>query len=201
MKRTVIGVVGPIASGKGFLAEYLKSRGFFMLTLSDRLREEADRLGIARTRENLVAIGNRWRHEFGSEVLAKRSVALIPKEAKQVVIDGIRNPGEIVFLREFWKATIIGVDAAAQLRLDWYLERAKRRGEDTASEEAFWKANNRDLGLGEDTLGQQGKLCLELADIRIVNDGTAKFPERIRTILQEKLGLNPEGNTVGKEKW
>lgn len=200
MKRTVIGVVGPIASGKGFLAEYLKSQGFFMVTLSDRLREEADRLGVARTRENLVAIGNQWRREFGSEVLAKRSVALIPEEAKQVVIDGIRNPGEIVFLRDFWNATIIGVDAAAELRLNWYLERAKRRGEDTASEAEFWKANDRDLGLGEDALGQQGKLCLELADIRMVNDGTVKFSEGIRMVLQERLGLKLEGGSLDKER-
>ncbi len=189
MNRIILGIVGPIASGKGFLAEYLEVKGFLKLTLSDRLREEADRLGMARTRENLVAIGNGWRREFGADVLAKRSVALIPKDSSRVVVDGIRNPGEITFLREFWGARIIAVDALPSLRLKWYLERAARRGEDGASEADFWKANDRDLGLGEKSFGQQGKLCLELADIRIENDGTENFLMEIQMVLQ-KLGLS-----------
>lgn len=188
MKRIIIGVVGPIASGKGYLADYLKGRGFFALTLSDRIREEADRRGLPRTRDNLVAIGNEWRHEFGLDILAKKSLALVTKQTKLIVIEGIRNPGEIAFLKDFWGALIVGVDAPEELRLRLYLERAKLRGEDTATEDEFWRVNDRDLGKNEDKFGQQGKACFEMADVKLENDGTDKFLTLFESVLRRLKG-------------
>lgn len=200
MKRIVIGLVGPISGGKGFLGEYLAGRGFFYTSTSDRVREEADRRGQPKIREILQNIGNDLRTTFGVAVLVERSLLLIPEETEMVVIDGIRNPGEVLFVKEQMGGVIIGVDAPVELRLKLYLERAKRRGEDGATEADFWQANNRDLGIGEDALGQQSKATFEMSDFVINNDGMERMMRECNKLLQEKFGIDLEGKMRGNEK-
>jgi hypothetical protein len=133
--------------------------------------------------------------------LAERTVARITGDAKLIVISGIRNPGEILFLKDTLGITIVGVDAPVELRLRWYLERAKGRGEDGATEEDFWRANARDLGEGEDLNGQQGAMCLSIADHMIENDGTGRFLLESVEFLESRFGLDFEGRKKrGKEK-
>lgn len=201
MKRVAIGLVGTISCGKDFLAAFLEELGFTNLSLSDRVREEADRRDLVRERSTLQNVGNDLREVFGAQVLAERTAAMIPDDAKLIVISGIRNPGEILYLKDNLEITIIGVDAPVELRLKWYLERAKKRGEDRATEEDFWRANARDLGQGEDLNGQQGAMCLELADHMIQNDGTGRFLLESVEFLEGKFGLDFEGRKKrGKEK-
>lgn len=200
MKRVVVGLVGPIASGKGFLAKYLVANGFSHFSLSDRVREEVDLRGLKRERETLQDVGNELRANFGGCVLAVRTATLIPEEVELVVVEGIRNPSEVNYLREVFGITIIGVDAAIELRLAWYLERAKSRGEDEVTAESFYRANARDLGEGEGTYGQQGGECLRLADIRLFNDGTDRFLREGGEALRRRLSLNLEGGESEKER-
>ena len=125
MKRVVIGLVGPIASGKGFLAEFLIKKGFAYWSLSDRVREETDRRGLPRERGILQDIGNELRLSFGPVVLVRQTLALISDAAELVIIDSIRNPMELDFLKALG-TVIVGVDASVENRLGWYLERAKK---------------------------------------------------------------------------
>ncbi len=200
MNRIVIGLVGPIASGKGFLGEYLGSHGFFYISTSDRVREEADRRGVGKTRDNLQDIGNELRENFGVTVLVERCLVLIPAETDLIVIDGMRNPGEARFVKEQMGGSIIGVDASAELRLRWYLERAKRRGEDGITEADFWRANNRDLGMGENHLGQQGGVTFLMSDRVVFNDGSDRMMRECEEWLREKFRVELEGKRHwGKE--
>lgn len=193
MNRIVIGLVGPIASGKGFLGKYLENRGFCYTSTSDRVRDEAHRQGISPTRENLQDIGNQLRENFGVEVLVVRCLTLISNEADLVVIDGMRNPGEVRFVKEQLGGCIIGLDAPEELRLKWYLERAKRRGEDGVTEADFWKANNRDLGIGENSFGQQGSATFMMSDRVIFNDGSDRMIRDCEGWLSEVCGIELEG--------
>lgn len=193
-KRIVIGLVGPISGGKGFLGEYLACRGFFYTSTSDRVREEADRRGMPKVREVLQDIGNELRTAFGGAVLVERSLLLIPTKAKLVVIDGIRNPSEALYIKDEMKGVIIGVDAPTELRLRLYLARAKKRGEDGTTEADFWKANNRDQGDGEDAMGQQSKATFALSDMVIQNDGTERMMRECDAWLKKKFGLNLESH-------
>lgn len=193
MNRIIIGLVGPIASGKGFLGKYLESRGFCYTSTSDRVRDEAKRQGIDPVRENLQNIGNQLREDFGVEVLVMRCLTLISSEANLVVIDGMRNPGEVRFVKEQLGGSIIGIDAPAELRLKWYLARAKSRGEDGVTEADFWRANNRDLGMGENSVGQQGRETFLMSDRVIINDGSDRMMRECEGWLREKFGVELEG--------
>lgn len=193
MNQIIIGLVGPIASGKGYLGKYLEERGFFYTSTSDRVRDEAYRLGISLTRKNLQDIGNELRENFGVEVLVLRCLTLIPDEAKLVVIDGMRNPGEVRFVKDQLGGQIIGIDAPAELRLRWFLERAKRRGEDGVTEADFLRADSRDLGVGESSLGQQGSMTFLMSDGVIFNDGSDRMMRECEGWLREKFGIELEG--------
>ncbi|KKS94688.1 MAG: hypothetical protein UW68_C0010G0012 [Candidatus Collierbacteria bacterium GW2011_GWB1_44_6] len=201
MKRTAIGLVGPIASGKGEVVKYLKNLGFICFSLSDRVREEAFSLGIPPQRENLQNIGNSLRNTFGSHILAERSLELLSGDEELLVFDGLRNPSEIEFLCESLDIHIIGINASEENRLKWYLERAGIRGEDGLTEADFHLANNRDLGQSEPESGQQVSVCLEMADEIIQNDGSKRhLREAVDYLLISEFGISPEGLRHSKEK-
>ena len=74
-----------------------------ILSLSQEVREEAKKRGMALERKTLQDIGNLMRIEEGSASLAKRIIKKIDK-TKDYIIDGIRNSGEVEeFKKSFWK--------------------------------------------------------------------------------------------------
>lgn len=181
--QIVIGLVGPIASGKGTISEYLKSQGFKYFSLSDVVREETQARGLEMTRKNLQDVGNDLRENFGGAVLVNRLEERIQKE-DFVVIDGIRNPEEIFAIKENFKGKIVNISAYKNRRIERYLERAKVRGEDDASVSGFKRIDERDLGKGEDTHGQQVQACIDLADFTLKNNETIKeFHQNCRDML------------------
>lgn len=201
MKKIVIGLVGPIASGKSEVAKYLKSLGFTYLSLSDRVREEVNTRGLALSRENLQNVGNDLRESYGGSILAQRTLELLGEGDEPLVIDAIRNPDEVDFLREALDIDIIGITASTENRLRWYLSRAELRGEDGLSETDFQRANDRDLGLGESDSGQQVGRCLAMADFVIPNTGSKKsLLEDVDYYLILEQGFSPEGARRSQEK-
>lgn len=169
--QIVIGLVGPIASGKGTIAEFLKSKGFVYYSLSDVVRDEATRRGLELSRKNLQDVGNDLRERFGGAVLVERLAELISKQ-EFVVIDGIRNPQEIEAIKTDFGGKIVAITAYKNRRLERYIKRAQTRGEDSASKGAFEKVDARDQGVGEDKNGQQGQECIDLADFYLKNNDT-----------------------------
>jgi len=172
MNKIVIGLVGPIASGKGVLIDHLKDFGFDVYSLSDEVRKEARTRNLSLTREVLQNLGNELREKFGDQVLAERALFSAIRVEKNLVFDSIRNPGEIFYLRNFTDIKIVGVDAPPEIRAKWYLQRAKERGEDVPDLDHFFKVSLRDSGFRENTSGQQVDKCLQLADIKLHNTGT-----------------------------
>lgn len=169
--QIVIGLVGPIASGKGTISEYLQSLGFEYFSLSNVVREETTARGLEMTRENLQDVGNELRETFGGAVLVHRLEERIRK-ADFVVIDGIRNPEEIYAIKNNFGGKIVAISAFKNRRVERYLERAKVRGEDDVSLSSFKKIDARDLGKGEANSGQQVQACIDLADFTLKNNGS-----------------------------
>jgi len=169
--QIVLGLVGPIASGKGTISEYLKSQGFKYFSLSNVVREETQNRGLEMTRENLQDVGNDLRENFGGSVLVDKLVDRIKKE-DFVVIDGVRNPLEIQAIKNSLNGKIVNISAYKNRRVERYLERAKVRGEDDASITSFKKIDARDLGQGESNSGQQVQACIDLADFSLKNNGS-----------------------------
>jgi len=177
----IIGITGTKASGKGILCEILREKGFIYSSTSDRVREEASSRGMENyTIKNLQDIGNELRDNFGLGILVKRTLEKL-KNSKNCVIDGIRNSGEIQELKK-QNAIIIAVDAPDKQRFERLIKRA--RHSDPKTWEEFLEMEKRDLGKNELTSGQQVSKCMEIADYKIINEGTL---EELKTKIEYLL--------------
>ena len=195
MKQVVVGVVGPIASGKGELVKTLEIKGFARYSLSERIREELVKQGFEETRENLQDMGDKLRHRYGDDALVLSTLEKVSKSGKRVVIESIRNPAEIVSLRQCLDAFILGINASQEKRFEYIL--ARGRDGDPETWEEFKALDDREIAIQAES-SQQVEKCLKMADRVIQNEGTLEdLRESIEGVLQD-LGI--EGVSVDKER-
>ena len=170
-KYLLIGLTGTNGAGKGEAARYLRTRGYDYLSLSDVIRDHLRAEGKPETRDNLIAAGNALRREFGPDVLARRVLARV---TGPTVIDSIRNPAEVAFLRLQPGFLLLAIDAPAGQRV----ARVRRRGrEESAETEAAFKRKEEEER-SADPAAQQLHLCMAMADVAIINDGALEDLER-----------------------
>jgi dephospho-CoA kinase len=184
----IIGLTGANASGKGEIANYLKSKGFKYYSLSDILREKAKAKGIEPSRENLIKLGNELRVQAGPSALADLTTEKI-KDENNYVIDSIRNPFEIKALRKLNKFTLVGIDAPVEKRFKRAI--ARNRPGDPKTLEEFMEKEKRENIVS--ATNQQLENCLKAADIVIMNDSNLenlhkKIDETIEKIQKTRMG-------------
>lgn len=174
-----IGLTGTLASGKTTVSDLLQDKKYY--SLSQIVRDEATIKGIPHTRENLQNLGDELRITHGIGVLAKKTLEKIERnnknsEFENIIIDGIRNPGEIEVLRQDKNFYLLAVDAPFEAR--WIRSLGRKRESDPEEKERFRKNDYRDRGFFESKEGQQVEKCIELADYIIWNLGTQNDLEK-----------------------
>jgi deoxycytidylate deaminase len=169
----VIGLTGPFGSGCSTAADLLvHERGYRAKKLSDVLRDglaEAGELNPSRAR--LQAAGDVERKVSGESVLVDKALAQLyqlPDDVQLLVLDGIRNLGEVDALkRNFgYRFCLIAVAADAESRWDRVKGDYRRAGLARAD---FVDDDNRDRG-GRGRFGQQVGRCVDEADGVVIND-------------------------------
>lgn len=184
---TAIGLTGPFGSGcstaSGLLVEHL---GYKCLRLSDIVRDEWGRRRPGREpeRADLQEMGNRLRREERDPgALAHLAVERLEdfdETLGRVVFDGIRNVGEVEALRERFGHSfyLIALECPASDRFERLgrIYGTGQRGLDRFSKD---NENDRDQ---ENPYGQQVALCVDLADVLLVNDNDVT-----QTELKKKL--------------
>jgi dephospho-CoA kinase len=174
----IIGITGPNAAGKGEVAAYLVGKGFAYHSLSDVLREELVRRGVAPTRENLIAIGNELRAAAGPGVLADR---IRPRIDAKDVVDSIRNPAEVEVLRRLAGFVLIGVDAPLEVRFSRAV--ARGRAGDGPTLEEFRAREARENS--PDPSRQQLARTFAMADHTVSNEGSLEdLHHRVEGLLR-----------------
>jgi dephospho-CoA kinase len=188
----IIGITGTLASGKTSVKDFFLSRfpSSYFISLSDIIEEELLKEGKELKRENFIEKGNELRKRYGDQILVEVVTLTLPEKIEKqfLIIDGIRNPGEVEFLRKkFGKDFIlIAVDAPREIRFRRLRER-KKEGDPKTFEE-FLEIDETDLGKNQPEYGQNVEECLKLADYLIINDGSVnelnkKLEEIAKAIL------------------
>lgn len=173
----LIGLTGTNGSGKGETAAFFKKKGYAYFSLSDVIRDELHKEGKVDSRDNLIKKGNELRKKHGPDILAR----MVRKKVKgKAVIDSIRNPSEVEYLRKEKDFILLAIDAPVELRY----ERVQRRGrqESVSTLEEFRRKEKEEMTDSEK--GQQLHSCMKMADFVIMNEGTL---EDLHLKLEERL--------------
>lgn len=174
----IIGLTGKNAAGKGEVAAFLKDKSFYYYSLSDVIREALEHQKIAITRDALILTGNELRAKFGPDVLARRIMERLDPN-RNYVIDSIRNPAEILALKESRRFVLLNIEAATQTRFERIKKRARENDPQTLDEFQLKEdAESRNLAEHKQSI----EACQELADHTITNDGTV---EELQQKIQE----------------
>jgi dephospho-CoA kinase len=158
-ERLVVGISGPIASGKTTGARALEDCGFAYGRYSRVLEKILRENGITTTRETLQELGERAYREQGQRWLSQRLVLDLPTD-QDLTIDGLRFPEDHAFMVEsFGPAFIhVHVNAATELREARYVQ-------DGGTAEGFRRAIEHPVEAGIPGL-------LPLAHVFLSNEGS-----------------------------
>jgi len=158
LERKVIGLSGPIATGKTTAANYIKSLGFeygrYSLVLKRILAERS----IEANRTTLQDIGDEVNQSPGQRWLCKELIKLLPSQG-DLVIDGLRHPDDHAFLVENFGPAFVHVHIAAPKKI-----REKRYVAAGFSKEEFKIASEHHVEMEIDEVSR-------LAHVSIRNDG------------------------------
>jgi dephospho-CoA kinase len=181
--KKIIGITGAFGSGKTTAAEFFRNKGYTVVVLSSLLEKEAEKRNLPLTREILQDIGNEMREKYGKGILLKKALESLP-DTKKIVIDGLRNLGEVEELKK-QGGILLAIVANREVRFT-RLMLLKRR--ERLTDKLFQMLDLRDMGVNEKITGLQTAFCIALADNYIDSNGTRDaFYEDLKNFL-EKYG-------------
>ncbi|MCH7492235.1 AAA family ATPase [Patescibacteria group bacterium] len=163
----IIGLTGPLASGKGTITDYLvKHHGAQAVKFSQPLRDMINRLYVKETRESMSKLAELMRAEYGNDILVRTLIKDLEKMNVSIaVFDGIRYDDEFNALKERDDFIMWAVDTDLELRF----ERIKKRGENAGDKELTMNQFKEQHTLPTE---QMIPNLMEKADATINNNGT-----------------------------
>jgi len=186
----ILGVTGTNGAGKDTVGQYLLEKlGWELFSLSDELRTIARERGLGLDRMTLRKLGNELRAQHGADYVARR---VLQRAGENCVVISIRTPAELIALKERGDFVLIFVDAPLATRYQRLVQGRHRAGEESLTLEQFVEQEEAEMQGGETE--QQVAKVLELADVKIDNDGTieelnAKLDQLIKEVVYGKAKL------------
>jgi len=167
----LIFITGMPGAGKSIVADVARRLGLKVFSLGDVVREEARRLGLEPTMDNLLKIASKLREEYGSGAVAlKLAEKLKNLDDCAVVIEGARSLSEVEILAKALKSDYVVIAVHASPRTRFERLRLRARHDDPRSWEEFVKRDFQELEFGIGSL-------IALADFMLVNESTREALE------------------------
>jgi deoxycytidylate deaminase len=176
--QSIIGLTGSFGSGCSTLCCAIKELAQNSdlkvrdRKISEEIREEAGKGGKSNPdRPTMQDIGNEFREKHSSGYWAKRVLSKIATDgANLLIVDGIRNLGEVEELRKYRLFFLIAVDCSTENRWERLKDDVYK-----GNKGAFENDDRRDKDEGLPH-GQQVLRCVEEADIVFINE--EQFPTK-----------------------
>jgi len=165
----IIWLTGRIAAWKWTVVDVFLKKWFEYFTMSQAIREEVSLRWLEMTRENITFVANEQRKIYWSWYWVKKIFSQLDL-TKNYIIDGVRNPWEVLELRNYDDFFLISIDADQKIRYQRVLERSKES--DSKTWEWFLAVEKNESGIWQDESWQQVLKTMELADFQILNNWT-----------------------------
>lgn len=168
----IIGITGTNGSGKGAVVQYLKKIGFSHYSVRNFLIKKLKEKNIEINRTSMRENADKLRQKFSPSYLIEEISKEILKENKDCVIESIRCPGEIDFLRKFENFYLFSVDANIKTRFQRIQKRQSYT--DKVDFKDFIKQENAELNNNEPFKMNILK-CIQLSDYKFINDKSFSY--------------------------
>lgn len=179
----VIGLTGTMGAGKGTVSEILVNKGFAHYSVREFLLEKIRESGLPENRDSLVKVANELRKKNGPAYITEQLYERATQHGQDAIIESIRTEGEVNLLREKDAFYLFAVDASAKIRYERIM--ARKSSTDSISFEEFKRQEEWEM-TSTDTTKQNLKRCIDLADKRIVNDGSVEeLKEQVEECLHD----------------
>lgn len=184
----IIGIGGTNGSGKDTVGQILEEKyGFLFVSVTDMLRAECRRRGLAIERENLRMISAEWRQAQGLGAMIDQSVEVYKKASDSydgLAIASLRNPGESARVHELG-GKVWWTDADPELRYRRVTGTDRgRSSEDDKTFEQFLLEEAAEMhpDEGADETALHSAAVRDMADTTIVNE--ASLPDLERAVAE-----------------
>lgn len=203
----IIGLTGPLGSGKGTVGDFLSELAqdhdvdVIRFSLSDEIRNELERRGVAPERSKLKQIADMFRARLGSGVWAtltasriKDQIDGLENEDLLFIVDGIRNPGEVNEFRSQFgnRFKLIGITASSE-KISRFLQLRNRADEPQQilmDDNKLQKLIESEMGAAHlRDFGHNVAGCLEMADFPVIrNDETiAELHDKVHSLAEQHI--------------
>jgi dephospho-CoA kinase len=186
-KRFFVCLTGMPGAGKSSVADSLKERGFYVISMGDVVRDEARLQNMELTDTNLGDLMLKLRKEMGpgaiSHLIIKKTRCEDNNLSKIVIIDGIRSIHEVEILKDIGNVKLLAIHASADTRFKHIKQRA--RSDKPLNEEDFVVRDKRELIVGISE-------AIALSDESISNNNLTieELKEKAYEIIQKWISMN-----------
>lgn len=167
--KEVIGIIGPISSGKDFAGDYLSEKlDIPTYQISSPLKKICNQRGLPIERENLIKIDGELAGEYGDECLLRH--IMDNSAEKRLIITGMRQLGQIALLNSETNLFLLSIDASLAVRFN----RSQLDGKPGEANdiELF---RRREIDKNSAPNPQRLFDCMQKANYEIMNDGSIYF--------------------------
>ena len=180
----LIGIAGPIASGKDAVAKILTQLyGFEYHSIRQVIKTELKSQGKAPFRKDMREFANGKRKKFGSKYFVSEAMKSVTDTAEHVVLSEIYCVGEAEYFLKELKGVLIFVDSKYENRLARYKTRLEDQG-DHLTDAGFLEASEFENSSVYDSEPNLSAVA-ELASITISNDGDLiELQNEVRKMMQ-----------------
>jgi dephospho-CoA kinase len=178
----IIGITGTLGAGKGTIVEYLvNNRGFKHYSVRQFLIEEIEKKGLPVNRDTMTEVANNLRANHTSSYIIEQLYKKAVNSGGNAIIESIRTPGEVDYLKKQGEFYLIAVDADPKVRYQRITLRASET--DKISFDTFIANEKREFTTS-DPNKQNLSRCIELADIVLMNNASIG---ELQQQLEDKL--------------
>jgi dephospho-CoA kinase len=178
----IIGITGTLGAGKGTIVDYLvREKGFIHFSVRQYLIGVIEKKGLPVNRDSMVITANELRARQNPAFIIQELYNKAQKERKNAVIESIRTPGEVEFLKRQGDFILLAVDADPKIRFKRIVNR--KSSTDHIDYKTFIEDEKREM-TSTDPNNQNIRKCIEMADIVLTNNGSIDdLYEQIETKL------------------
>lgn len=166
----IIGITGTLGAGKGTLVDYLvKEKNFLHFSVRQYLIREIENQGLEVNRDSMTTVANKLRANNSPSFIIEELYKEAKLTGKNSIIESIRTPGEIDFLKKQGNFILLAVDADPKLRFERITIRASET--DKIDFKTFVANEKREMSSTDANKQNLGK-CIEMADVVLNNNGS-----------------------------